>query len=187
MVPDGSTSISAELGNSETPGWVLRGPILRSDERRYSSPAMVVGVRLRPGVAFILSAMAADAMVDRRIRLSAIPSFCDLVSAYPAPETPDQRIDVLERFLIRSLENAAVPEVVARAGRSGPIGCRSGNRDRVCRSSAPDDGRRSIRRRDTSTSRVAVRVRFFQDPMRRPSLESVSAGPSSAQLTELRL
>jgi AraC-like DNA-binding protein len=107
IVPDGSTSISTELGNSRTPGWWLRGPILRSDETRYSSPATVVGVRLRPGVAFILSAMAADAMVGRRIRVD--------VSESPAPETPDQCIDLLERFLIRKLADATVHEVVARA------------------------------------------------------------------------
>src|SRR5580765_3988121 len=72
MVPDGSTSISTELGNSRTPGWWLRGPILRPDERQYASPATIVGVRLRPGVAFLLSAMPADASVGRRIRLSAL-------------------------------------------------------------------------------------------------------------------
>ncbi len=115
MVPDGTTSISTELENNRAPDWWLRGPIVRPDERRYSSPATVVGVRLRPGVAFILGAMAADALVGRRIRLSAIPSFRELVAESPVPEAPDQCIDVLERFLIRRLENASVHEVVARA------------------------------------------------------------------------
>src|SRR5215471_19201718 len=78
MVPDGTTSISAELEDRRTQDWWLRGPIVRPDERRYPSPATVVGVRLRPGVAFVLSAMPADALVGRRIRLSAIPSFCEL-------------------------------------------------------------------------------------------------------------
>jgi len=131
MVPDGTTSISTELGNSRTLSWWLRGPILRPDVRRYSSAATVVGVRLRPGVAFLLSAMAADAMVGRRISLSAIPSlipsFRDLVSENPAPETPDHCIDVLERFLIRRLANTTVHEVVATA-------IREIDRDRGCSS-----------------------------------------------------
>ena len=114
IVPDGSTSISTELQNGRTSGWWLRGPIVRSDERRYASPATVVGVRLRPGVAFILSAMAAYAVVGRRIRLSAIPAFRELVAS-PTPQTPDACIDVLERFLIQRLRNAAVHDVVARA------------------------------------------------------------------------
>jgi AraC-like DNA-binding protein len=115
MVPDGTTSISAELRNGRTSDWWLRGPIVRPDERRYASPATVVGVRLRPGVAFILSAMAADALVGHRIRLSAIPSLRGLLAEKPASLTPDGCIDVLERFLVRRLENAAVHEVVARA------------------------------------------------------------------------
>src|SRR4029077_274087 len=70
VVPDGSTSISTELGSGRTSGWWIRGPLAQPDERRSPSPATIVGVRLRPGVAFILSGIAAHEMVGRRIDLS---------------------------------------------------------------------------------------------------------------------
>jgi AraC-like DNA-binding protein len=115
IVPDGSTSISTDLRNGRSSGWRLRGPLVQPDERRFLSPATVVGVRLRPGVAFILTGMAADRMVGRRIKASAIQAFGGLVADQPAPQTPDGYIDVLERFLIQRLRNATLHEVVARA------------------------------------------------------------------------
>src|SRR5262249_6777008 len=112
IVPDGSTSISTDLRNGRSSGWWLRGPLVRPDERRFSTPATTVGVRLRPGVAFILSAMAADGMVGRRINLSTLPVFRELVVQGPAQPSPDAWIDVLERFLILHLKDAAVHDVV---------------------------------------------------------------------------
>jgi AraC-like DNA-binding protein len=114
IVPDLSTSISIELVNARTSGWWLRGPLVRPDERRFSSPTTIVGVRLRPGVAFLLSAMAAERMVGRRIRLSPLPAFRELAVS-PPQQTPDQWIDVLERFLVHRLEHANVHDVVAWA------------------------------------------------------------------------
>src|SRR5215470_6141550 len=69
IVPDGSTSISTELTDGRMSGWCLRGPLVRPDERRFASPMTVVGVRLRPGVAFVLSGVDACAMVGRRVDL----------------------------------------------------------------------------------------------------------------------
>jgi AraC-like DNA-binding protein len=115
VVPDLSTSISTELVNGRTSGWWLRGPLVRPDERRFPSPTTIVGVRLRPGVAFILSAMAAEGMVGRRIRLSGVPAFRGLAAESQASDTPDRCIDVLERFLTQRLEHASVHDVVARA------------------------------------------------------------------------
>jgi AraC-like DNA-binding protein len=115
IVPDGSTSISTDLRNGCSSGWCLRGPLVRPDERRFSSPATVVGVRLRPGVAFILSGIAADGMVGRRVKASAIQAFRGLVAEKPASQTPDGYLDALERFLIQRLKNATVHDVVARA------------------------------------------------------------------------
>jgi methylphosphotriester-DNA--protein-cysteine methyltransferase len=115
IVPDGSTSISTELQNGRTSGWWLRGPLVRPDERRFSSPSTIVGVRLRPGVAFILSGMAAHAMVGVRIDLSTIAACRGLVETHPAPKTPSECIDALERFLLHRLRNASVHDVVAAA------------------------------------------------------------------------
>src|SRR5262245_38771630 len=52
VVPDGSTSISIQLRGNERSEWLLRGPLLHPDERRFTSASTLVGIRLRPGVAF---------------------------------------------------------------------------------------------------------------------------------------
>ena len=114
IVPDASTAISVELQGRPSQ-WSLRGPLLRPDERRFTSAATLVGVRLRPGVAFILSGIAADGIVGRRIDVSTIAAFRELVEEDPAPQTPAQCIDALQRFLIGRLRNASVNTVVAKA------------------------------------------------------------------------
>jgi AraC-like DNA-binding protein len=115
VVPDGSTAISIQLQSGRAAEWSLRGPLLHPDERRFAYPATLVGVRLRPGVAFILSAIAAESLVGRRIGLGRLPAFRELVHAEPAPRTPSDYIAVLERFLIARLKNPAVHEVVCVA------------------------------------------------------------------------
>jgi AraC-like DNA-binding protein len=115
VVPDGSTSISVQLQDGRSSGWVLRGPLVRPDERRFCSPASLVGIRLRPGVAFILSGIPAHAMVGRRIALSGAAPFRDLVASELEPQAPEQHIDVLQRFLIERLQNACVHPAVAKA------------------------------------------------------------------------
>ena len=114
IVPDGSTAISIELPGRRSE-WSLRGPLLRPEERRFISAVTLIGVRLRPGVAFLLSRIAADGTVGRRIDVSTIPAFCELVEEDPAPQTPAQCIDALQRFLIGRLRNANVNSVVAKA------------------------------------------------------------------------
>lgn len=115
VVPDGTTAISIQLQKGESSGWILRGPLLRPDERRFGSPAILVGVRLRPGVAFILSGIAAQAMLGRRITLSDLQGFHELVTSEPPLCTPEQCIDALQRFLIQRLSHAHVHGVVAVA------------------------------------------------------------------------
>jgi len=115
VVPDGSAAISIQLQDGQAPVWFLRGPLLRPDERRFTSPATLVGVRLRPGVAFILSGIAAHAIVNRRIALRHAPSFRDLVCVEPRPHTSEEYIDALERFLIDRLRHAAVHDAIAAA------------------------------------------------------------------------
>jgi AraC-like DNA-binding protein len=115
VVPDGSTSISVQLQNGRSSGWVLRGPLVRPDERRFTSPATLVGVRLRPGVAFILSGVPAHRMVGCRINLTVAARFRELVASKPVSETPLQYIDALQQFLIERLKNASVHACVAKA------------------------------------------------------------------------
>src|SRR5215467_15507561 len=62
VVPDGTTAISIERQKSGYYEWFLRGPLLRPDERRFTTPTTLIGVRLRPGVAFMLSEIPAHSI-----------------------------------------------------------------------------------------------------------------------------
>jgi len=115
VVPDGSTTISILLQQDQPSGWVLRGPLARPDERRFSEPAMLIGIRLRPGVAFLLSGIPAHTIVGRRVALDGIAAFRDLVSGDLQPHTPERCIDVLQRFLLQRLEHASLHDTVATA------------------------------------------------------------------------
>jgi len=114
VVPDGSTAIYIQLQKDHRSGWFLRGPLVRPEERRFSSPATLVGIRLRPGVAFLLTRIPAHTLVGRRLRLSGAV-FRDLVSEPPRPSTPERCIDALQRFLLQRLEHASLDGTVAAA------------------------------------------------------------------------
>jgi AraC-like DNA-binding protein len=115
VVPDGSTSISIQLQKGQPSGWVLRGPLLRPDERRFTSPGTLVGVRMRPGVSFILTGIPTHQTVGRRIKLTAAKPFRELVTSEIDPPTPIRYIDALQRFLVERLRNASVHAAVAKA------------------------------------------------------------------------
>jgi AraC-like DNA-binding protein len=115
VVPDGSTAISIQLQTGDRSEWFLRGPLVRPDERRFTAEAMLVGIRLRPGVAFLLSGIPAHTTVGRRIALSGISAFRDLVSEALRPLTHERCIDVLQRFLLQRLEHARLNSVIAEA------------------------------------------------------------------------
>jgi AraC-like DNA-binding protein len=115
VVPDGSTAISVELQKGRPSGWFLRGPLVRPEQRRFPSPAILIGVRLRPGVAHVLTGTPAHAIVGCRIRLNGTAAFHEVVCAEAPLHTPEQCIDVLQRFLIERLRSANVHDVVARA------------------------------------------------------------------------
>jgi len=114
IVPDASTSVSIELRNGRPSAWFLRGPLVRPDVRRFASPTTLVGVRLRPGVALLVSGISAHAMVGRRIRLGG-PAFHALADGDGLSRTPEQHIDALQRCLLDRLAHAQVHPVVARA------------------------------------------------------------------------
>src|SRR4249920_1675752 len=112
LIPDGSTTVSAQLQDGGVPAWSFRGPLLKPDRRRFAAPATVVGIRLRPGVAFLLTGVSTETLVDRRIDLTSLEPFRDLVAAEPRPRTPAEYIASLEHFLIERLEHAAIHPVV---------------------------------------------------------------------------
>src|SRR5262245_44117080 len=84
-VPDGSSAISIQLHEHRPSEWSLRGPLLKPDERRFTSAAILVGIRLRPAVAFLLSGIPTHTLVGRRIGLLGISAFHDLASEESRP------------------------------------------------------------------------------------------------------
>jgi AraC-like DNA-binding protein len=115
VVPDGTTSIAIEQHPNGGFDGYLRGPLLRPVELRFTAPTTLIGVRLRPGVAFNLSGIAAHSMADRRVRLSDYGAFRELVSIDPVPHTPIEWIAALQDFLIARLEGTSLNPLVARA------------------------------------------------------------------------
>jgi AraC-like DNA-binding protein len=107
IVPDGSTSISIHLQDGDPSDWFLRGPLVRPEELRFTLPATLIGVRLHPGVAFLLTRIPTHTITGCRVRLSSIPVH--------RAQTHEQRIDTLERFLIERLTTASLHVVVAGA------------------------------------------------------------------------
>jgi len=108
LVPDGSTAISMQLRGGVPSGWVLRGPLVRPETRRYECDATVIGIRMRPGVAFIVSGIAAHTIAGRDVSLMDLEQVEERC-------TPAQVIDALQRFLLARLDGAEIHPVVATA------------------------------------------------------------------------
>jgi AraC-like DNA-binding protein len=117
VVPDASTSISIQLRAGSSSSWFLRGPLIKPQELHFRSPATLIGIRLRPGAAYLVSRIAADALLGRRVRLTG-PAFRELSSRRAAVRTPAQHIEVLQEFLVGRLANARVHPVVSSAMRA---------------------------------------------------------------------
>jgi AraC-like DNA-binding protein len=115
LVPDGTTAIAVEQQQNRDFDLYLRGPSLRPVERRFSAPTTLIGVRLRPGVAFNLSGVAAHAMLDRRVPLSDYAIFRELNEIDGAQLTAMQWIAVLQNFLISRLERTGIHPLIERA------------------------------------------------------------------------
>lgn len=115
IVPDGTTSIAFALPQKRAVVAYLRGPSLQPVEVRFDVPTTLIGVRLRPGVAFSLSGLAAHAMVNRRIDLREHGGFRDLTSIDPLPQKPLEWIARLQAFLLERLTGTSVHPLVVRA------------------------------------------------------------------------
>jgi AraC-like DNA-binding protein len=114
-IPDGSTAISIEIRENQAGLWSLRGPLVRPDERRFESPTTLVGIRLLPGVAFLVSRIPTHTIVGRRIGIYDVAAFRDLGSDQFRPDGPEHYINALERFLVKRLECESLHDVVATA------------------------------------------------------------------------
>ena len=72
IVPDACTVLSIELRNGARPKCFLTGPRLTPGERIPGSGLVLLGVRLEPGVAFVLTRKPVHELTDRRAPLLAL-------------------------------------------------------------------------------------------------------------------
>jgi AraC-like DNA-binding protein len=114
VVPDGTTSIGIWQQQNRSFEAYLRGPLLRPVELQFTAPTTLIGVRLRPGVAFNLSGVAVHAMVDRRIPLGDLSAFRELTAIDPVPHTSTDWIAKLQDLLIALLQGTSIHPLVAR-------------------------------------------------------------------------
>jgi AraC-like DNA-binding protein len=89
--------------------------LLRPIVLQFAAPTTLIGVRLRPGVVFNLSGVAAHSIVNRRVPLSEHHALHEIASIEPMPQTPAEWIARLQAFLISRLEGTHVHPLVARA------------------------------------------------------------------------
>ena len=116
-VPDACATLSVELSEGAPPACFLAGPRLAAAERARELGQAVLGVRLLPGVAFLLTGIAVHRLTERRTRLmtvlpDAAARFEDLLTG---AQTVDQRFDVLETFLKQRLVGTQIDARVDRA------------------------------------------------------------------------
>jgi AraC-like DNA-binding protein len=124
VVPDGSTSISIQPQHNRSSAWFLRGPLVEPQVRRFAAPGALIGIRLRPGVAYLVSGVPADGMVGRRLRLSG--HTYRALTCGPCPSAaPEHYVELLQQFLIDRLRNVKMHPVVATALRE--IACAHGS------------------------------------------------------------
>ena len=108
-MPDGCSTILVKEARGTPPECWFIGPCLNPAQRRAASEELLFGVRLRPGVAFALTAVPACQLAGRRARLSdLLPEASILERDLEQAGTLDERFDLLERLLIERLAQARI-------------------------------------------------------------------------------
>ncbi|HEU4655779.1 MAG TPA: helix-turn-helix domain-containing protein [Steroidobacteraceae bacterium] len=115
LVPDGTTSIAFEQKIDRGLTGYLRGPLLEPAELVFSVPTTLIGVRLRPGVAFNLTRVPVHHIGRRRVPLAEFDLLHEFVSVSEHALAPDARIALLQRLLSQRLQGSSIHPVVSRA------------------------------------------------------------------------
>jgi len=115
VVPDGTTSIAVVQPQDGRFDAYLRGTFLHPVELHIQASTTLIGVRLRPGVAFHLTGVAAHAMVNRRTSLNDYDKLRAFTSIDPVPKTATEWIAALQKLLIDQLAKTNINPLVAKA------------------------------------------------------------------------
>ncbi len=116
-LPDPSTYLMVELPKAGAPRCVISGPRLKSARSAPAEAMQVVGIRLRPGAAFLLTGVCAERWVGRREALDPFlgPSVRELAAQISCSRCTDAQFDLLESFLVTRLAGKEVDRRVCIA------------------------------------------------------------------------
>ena len=116
-MPDGCAVILVKVEHSSPPECWFVGPCLNPQERPAAQPHLLFGVRLRPGVAFLLTGVPTCQLADRRLRLAELlPEDAPaLETRIATAQTIDARFDALEQFLTARLAGRRIDSRVQKA------------------------------------------------------------------------
>jgi len=116
-LPDPSAYLVIEISDVKSPHCLLSGPRLKSARSAPAEPTQVVGIRLRPGVAYLVTGVCADRWVGRRQPLGRFLGPCarELAGKIAKAESTGKRFDLLESFLVERLAGKQVDERVSTA------------------------------------------------------------------------
>lgn len=116
-MPDACATLSIELSEGALPECFLAGPRLGAAERAPALGQAFLGVRLLPGVAFLLTGIAVHRLTERRTRLMTVlpDAAARLEDLLTDARTVEQRFDVLEAFLEQRLVGTHIDARVVRA------------------------------------------------------------------------
>jgi AraC-like DNA-binding protein len=115
-LPDGCAAISVELREG-APKCLFVGPCLTPTERAPAARQILFGVRLLPGVAFALTGVPVYKLAGRRMPLAAMLPDDDppLEKRLADMQTPDERFDALEQFLVARMVGMRIDSRVQSA------------------------------------------------------------------------
>jgi AraC-like DNA-binding protein len=116
-VPNACATLSVELGEGALPECFLTGPRLTTAERLPALGQGFFGVRLLPGVAFLLTGIAVHRLTEHRTRLATVlgEAAARFEHRLTGAQTVEERFDVLEEFLERRLVGTHIDARVERA------------------------------------------------------------------------
>jgi AraC-like DNA-binding protein len=116
-VPDACAVLSVELRDGALPECFLTGPRVAATERVPALGQAFLGVRLLPGVAFLLTGIAVHRLTERRTPLTTLlpDAAARFEHLLTDAQTVERRFDVLEAFLEQRLVGAHIDARVDRA------------------------------------------------------------------------
>ena len=116
-LPDPSTYLIVEVPKVSQPRCVISGPRLKSVRSAPAEAMQVIGIRLRPGVAFLLTGVCAERWVGCREPLDDLlgPVAKELAVQISESPSTDAQFDLLESFLVARLADKEVDRRICLA------------------------------------------------------------------------